>query len=80
MDYHVAVRVFDPERDCPGVEAVETICDVGTGKVSLFTDLLGDPTSRIRHTPASLMLVRCIYTTTFSFFFFFILITVYRSR
>ncbi|KAM0936747.1 putative transcription regulator GNAT family [Dioscorea sansibarensis] len=54
----VVVREFDPERDCAGAEAVDRACEVGSnGKMSLFTDLLGDPVCRIRHSPAFLMLV-----------------------
>ncbi|KAF8404901.1 hypothetical protein HHK36_009796 [Tetracentron sinense] len=52
------VREFDPEKDCLGVEDVERRCEVGpSGKMSLFTDLLGDPVCRIRHSPTFLMLV-----------------------
>ncbi|KAL6013129.1 putative N-acetyltransferase hls1 [Asimina triloba] len=54
----VVVREFDAERDCRGVEMVETRCEVGpSGKMSLFTDLMGDPICRVRHSPAFLMLV-----------------------
>ncbi|CAA6657513.1 unnamed protein product [Spirodela intermedia] len=55
----VVVREFDLERDCPGAAAVERMCEVGSsgsGKISLFTDLLGDPLCRVRHSPAFLML------------------------
>uniref|UniRef100_M4D5L8 N-acetyltransferase domain-containing protein n=1 Tax=Brassica campestris TaxID=3711 RepID=M4D5L8_BRACM len=52
------VREYDPSRDLAGVEDVERRCEVGpSGKLSLFTDLLGDPISRIRHSPSFLMLV-----------------------
>ena len=57
----VVVREYDGARDRRGVEAVERACEVGSsggGKMCLFTDLLGDPLCRIRHSPASLMLVR----------------------
>ncbi|RWR77993.1 putative N-acetyltransferase HLS1 [Cinnamomum micranthum f. kanehirae] len=54
----VVIRVFKPERDSEGVEMVERRCEVGpSGKMSLFTDLMGDPICRIRHSPAFLMLV-----------------------
>ncbi|KAK9287049.1 hypothetical protein L1049_015458 [Liquidambar formosana] len=54
----MVVREFDPQKDCKGVEDVERRCEVGSpGKMSLFTNLLGDPISRIRHSPAFLMLV-----------------------
>ncbi|KAF7809919.1 putative N-acetyltransferase HLS1 [Senna tora] len=54
----VIVREFDPNRDTERVEAVERMCEVGpSGKLSLFTDLLGDPICRVRHSPSFLMLV-----------------------
>ncbi|XP_052195015.1 probable N-acetyltransferase HLS1 [Diospyros lotus] len=54
----VVVREFDARKDCDGVEAVEQRCEVGpSGKLSLFTDLLGDPICRVRHSPTYLMLV-----------------------
>lgn len=58
----LVVREFDPEKDCKGVEEAERRCEVGSGgKLSLYTDLLGDPICRVRHSPAYLMLV-CIHT------------------
>lgn len=61
------VREYDPTRDLAGVEDVERRCEVGpSGKLSLFTDLLGDPICRIRHSPSFLMLV---ITYSHSFFF-----------
>nr|KYP47360.1 hypothetical protein KK1_030973 [Cajanus cajan] len=54
----VNVREFDPSKDRESVEAVERICEVGlSGKVSLFTDLQGDPICRVRNSPTFLMLV-----------------------
>ncbi|KAJ6808419.1 putative N-acetyltransferase HLS1 [Iris pallida] len=54
----IRVREFDPETDRAGAEAVERMCEVGpSGTMSLFTDLLGDPVCRVRHSPAFLMLV-----------------------
>ncbi|KAF8410205.1 hypothetical protein HHK36_002727 [Tetracentron sinense] len=54
----LVLREFDPQKDCLGVEEVERRCEVGpSGKMSLFTDLLGDPICRVRHSPAFLMLV-----------------------
>ncbi|KNA07929.1 hypothetical protein SOVF_167330 [Spinacia oleracea] len=54
----VVVREYEMERDCKEVEQVERGCEVGpTSKLSIFTDLLGDPLCRIRHSPAFLMLV-----------------------
>jgi len=58
----VAVREFDGhcDRDRAAVERLERACEVGPsgGKLCLFTDLLGDPLCRVRHSPAYLMLVR----------------------
>lgn len=56
----VVMREYDAERDREGVEAVERMCEVGPsgGAMSLFTDLLGDPLCRVRHSPPFLMLVR----------------------
>ena len=54
----VVVREYEKEKDGKEVEEVERRCEVGpNSKVSLFTDLLGDPLCRIRHSPAFLMLV-----------------------
>ncbi|KAL6880493.1 hypothetical protein ACP4OV_012058 [Aristida adscensionis] len=53
----VGVREFDGGRDRAAVERLERACEVGGGKVRLFTDLLGDPLCRVRHSPAFLMLV-----------------------
>ncbi|XP_062186503.1 probable N-acetyltransferase HLS1 [Phragmites australis] len=55
------VREFDGDRDrdSAAVERLEQACEVGPsgGKLCLFTDLLGDPLCRVRHSPAYLMLV-----------------------
>lgn len=54
----VVVREYDPVKDAEEVAEVERRCEVGpSGKMLLFTDLLGDPLCRIRHSPACLMLV-----------------------
>lgn len=54
----VVVREYDTEKDCRRVEEVERRCEVGpSGKLSLYTDLLGDPVCRVRNSPAYLMLV-----------------------
>ncbi|KAF8092007.1 hypothetical protein N665_0428s0017 [Sinapis alba] len=59
----VEVREYDPSKDLATVEDVERRCEVGpTGKLSLFTDLLGDPICRVRHSPSYLMLVAEIAT------------------
>ncbi|XP_019160421.1 PREDICTED: probable N-acetyltransferase HLS1 [Ipomoea nil] len=54
------VRDYDPKNDCRAVEEVERICEVGPtggGKLSIFTDLLGDPICRVRNSPVYKMLV-----------------------
>ncbi|CAO1939334.1 unnamed protein product [Urochloa humidicola] len=60
-DIGVAVREFDADsdRDRAAVERLERACEVGPsgGKLCLFTDLLGDPLCRVRHSPPYLMLV-----------------------
>ncbi|KAE9466801.1 hypothetical protein C3L33_01296, partial [Rhododendron williamsianum] len=54
----LVVRPFDAKRDCGEVEELERRCEVGpSGKLSLFTDLLGDPICRVRHSPSYNMLV-----------------------
>ncbi|KAM1073802.1 hypothetical protein ACFX2B_018619 [Malus domestica] len=58
MVFSLVVREFDPIKDCEMVQDVERRCEVGpSGGLSLFTDLLGDPICRVRHSPAYLMLV-----------------------
>lgn len=53
------IREFDPQIDIKHVDELEKRCEVGpSGTVSLYTDLLGDPICRIRHTPSYVMLVR----------------------
>ncbi|PKA53645.1 hypothetical protein AXF42_Ash009141 [Apostasia shenzhenica] len=54
----VLIREYEAERDLAGAEEVDRSCEVGTsgGAVSLFTDLLGDPVCRVRHSPAFIML------------------------
>ncbi|XP_077216596.1 putative N-acetyltransferase HLS1-like [Tasmannia lanceolata] len=54
----VVVREFNAERDREAVEEMESRCEVGpSGKPAIFTDSMGDPICRIRHSPAYLMLV-----------------------
>ncbi|KAM7251795.1 hypothetical protein ACFE04_023678 [Oxalis oulophora] len=54
----IVVRDFDEMKDSRNVEEVEKRCEVGpSGKISLFTDLMGDPICRVRNSPAFLMLV-----------------------
>lgn len=61
----IVVRELDLKKDLLEVEDLERRCEVGnSGKISLFTDLHGDPISRVRHSPAFLMLVNTKYTFT----------------
>ncbi|OVA09325.1 GNAT domain [Macleaya cordata] len=57
----LVIREYDVERDKLRVQEMERRCEVGPtpaeGQMSLFTDDLGDPICRIRHSPAFLMLV-----------------------
>lgn len=54
----VIVREFDVNKDRERVEAVEMSCEVGPNhKLSLFTNMFGDPICRVRHSPSFLMLV-----------------------
>ncbi|XP_015959530.1 probable N-acetyltransferase HLS1 [Arachis duranensis] len=52
------VREFDKERDVKVVEKLERNCEIGTKKgVSIFTNMMGDPLSRIRFYPIHVILV-----------------------
>ncbi|KAG9455870.1 hypothetical protein H6P81_000378 [Aristolochia fimbriata] len=54
----ITLREYEEQRDCEAVEELERRCQVGpSGKASLYTDCMGDPLSRVRHSPAFLMLV-----------------------
>lgn len=56
----LVIRELDLNKDTKSVEELERKCEVGgssAGKMSLFTDLLGDPICRIRNSPSFLMLV-----------------------
>lgn len=64
----VLIREFELEKDREAADAIDRVCEVGpSGKMTLFTDLLGDPVSRVRHSPAFLMLVRIYLTSSFLF-------------
>lgn len=57
----VVVREYDEKKDSAAVEQMENRCEVGpSGKLSLYTHLLGDPICRVRNSPAYLMLVRIL--------------------
>lgn len=67
-NHEIVVREFDHKKDLLGVEDVERRCEVGpSGKLSLFTDLLGDPICRVRNSPAFNMLVNTKNAITFPF-------------
>ncbi|RYR12746.1 hypothetical protein Ahy_B04g070126 isoform C [Arachis hypogaea] len=54
----VIIREFDKERDVKVVEKLERNCEIGTKKgVSIFTNMMGDPLSRIRFYPIHVILV-----------------------
>ncbi|KAF4382354.1 hypothetical protein G4B88_011306 [Cannabis sativa] len=56
----ICVRELDLRKDSMAVEELESKCETtvsSTNKMCLFTHLLGDPISRIRHSPSFLMLV-----------------------
>ncbi|XP_038983717.1 probable N-acetyltransferase HLS1 [Phoenix dactylifera] len=58
MEEGIVVREYEEQRDRLRAEAMERMCEVGpSGEMTLFTDHLGDPVSRVRHSPAFLMLV-----------------------
>jgi hypothetical protein len=60
----IVIREFEVNKDRESVEEVERTCEVGpSNKLSLFTDMLGDPICRLRHSPSYLMLV-CIISFT----------------
>lgn len=52
------IRPYNELTDLLRADELEKVCEVGPGgKLSLFTDLLGDPLGRIRHYSAYAMLV-----------------------
>lgn len=52
------IREFDEDRDVKVVGKLEKNCEIGTKKgVSIFTNMMGDPLSRIRFYPLHVMLV-----------------------
>ncbi|CAN6573104.1 unnamed protein product [Malus baccata var. baccata] len=54
----LVVREYDKERDKTAVEEMERKCDLEQcGNPSLVTDLMGDPTCRIRRFPTHVMLI-----------------------
>lgn len=58
----VVVREYEEKKDCKAVEEMENGCEVGpSGKLSLYTDLLGDPICRVRNSPAYLMLASILF-------------------
>ncbi|KAJ7955230.1 Acyl-CoA N-acyltransferases superfamily protein [Quillaja saponaria] len=54
----VSIREFDMNRDTEVVGKLERNCEIGTKKgVSIFSNMMGDPFSRIRFYPLHVMLV-----------------------
>lgn len=68
----IRVREYDKDKDLWKVEEMERRCEIGHSgtetsskkstkkkkkSMKLFVDLLGDPMSRVRHTPLHVMLV-----------------------
>lgn len=77
-DAKLTVREFDIDKDIPAVEDLEKRCETtasSRGKMSLFTDLLGDPICRIRHSPSFLMLV-CVTLALYIWFLSFVFLFV----
>ncbi|KAK7246266.1 hypothetical protein RIF29_41128 [Crotalaria pallida] len=58
IESRVLIREFDEDRDVKVVEKLERNCEIGTKKgVSIFTNMIGDPLSRIRFYPLHVTLV-----------------------
>ncbi|XP_027368708.1 probable N-acetyltransferase HLS1-like [Abrus precatorius] len=58
IESRVLIREFDEDRDVKVVGKLERNCEIGTKKgVSIFTNMMGDPLSRIRFYPLHVMLV-----------------------
>ncbi|KAL9325630.1 hypothetical protein ACSQ67_006275 [Phaseolus vulgaris] len=58
VESRVHIREFDEDRDVKVVGKLERKCEIGTKKgVSIFTNMMGDPLSRIRFYPLHVMLV-----------------------
>ncbi|RDX58093.1 putative N-acetyltransferase HLS1-like protein, partial [Mucuna pruriens] len=58
IESRLLIREFDEDRDIKVVGKLERNCEIGTKKgVSIFTNMMGDPLSRIRFYPLHVMLV-----------------------
>ncbi|KAK7387996.1 hypothetical protein VNO78_22795 [Psophocarpus tetragonolobus] len=58
IESRLLIREFDEDRDVKVVGKLERNCEIGTKKgVSIFTNMMGDPLSRIRFYPLHVMLV-----------------------
>lgn len=71
IESRVLIREFDEHRDVKLVEKLERNCEnIGTKKgVSMFTNTIGDPLSRIRFYPLHVTLVGVTnYNICFLFF------------
>ncbi|KAL4189782.1 hypothetical protein AMTRI_Chr08g167090 [Amborella trichopoda] len=56
MDMEIRIRPFEKLKDSGMVETLERSCEVGPS-TTLFTDMMGDPISRVRNCPHYTMLV-----------------------
>lgn len=58
VESRLHIREFDEGRDVKVVGKLERKCEIGTKKgVSIFTNMMADPSSRIRFYPLHVMLV-----------------------
>ncbi|MCI04773.1 putative N-acetyltransferase HLS1-like, partial [Trifolium medium] len=59
IESKVVIREFDEDRDVKVVGKLERNCEIGTTKkgLSIFTNIMSDPLSRIRFYPLRIMLV-----------------------
>ncbi|KAJ4839554.1 hypothetical protein Tsubulata_042792, partial [Turnera subulata] len=58
MENKVVIREYNEDRDIEVVGKLEKKCEIGSNKeVSIFTNMMGDPLSRIRFYPVHIMLV-----------------------
>ncbi|KAG6759780.1 N-acetyltransferase HLS1 [Populus alba x Populus x berolinensis] len=58
IENKVVIREYNEDRDIKVVGKLERKCEIGSNKeVSIFTNMMGDPLSRIRFYPVHVMLV-----------------------
>lgn len=67
----IVIREFDEDKDVKVVGKLERNCEIGTNKKgfsNIFTNIMGDPLSRIRFYPLHVILVgNYIYNYIFPF-------------